>query len=69
MTRSVRVAVVVLVLLGALTVLRIVGCGPGTVPAGQPPMLAITNETLPIVRNDFNAAADQHRVVLLLSPT
>jgi hypothetical protein len=69
MTRPARALAVLLALVAGVVAVRAVGCGPGTVPFGQPPMLAITNDTLPIFRDAFNAAADQHRVVLLLSPT
>ena len=36
------------------------------VPAGQPPMAAMD---LAALRSDFNRAADQPRLILLLSPT
>ena len=57
--------------LGALliTALSINACGPGTPPAGQPAMVVLTAQTLEMVRQEFNRAADQTRVVLLLSPT
>jgi hypothetical protein len=69
MTRSVRALVIVLAVLSAVVAVRIVGCGPGNVPSGQPPLLAISDDTLPMFRDAFNAAADEHRAVLLLSPT
>jgi hypothetical protein len=53
----------------ALT-LTIIGCGPGAAPAGQSPLTAFTSQTvLEPIRQPFNAASDQMRVVLLLSPT
>lgn len=52
-----------------VTLLSVGACGPGTAPAGQPPMVALTHQTLEAVRQQFNQAADQTRVVLLLSPT
>ena len=50
-------------------VLAITACGPGTAPVGQAPMVTMTAEALETVRQQFNAAADGPRVVLLLSPT
>lgn len=44
-------------------------CGPGTAPAGQPPMAAVTRESIESFREAFNKTADQTRVILLLSPT
>lgn len=64
MTRHVRWLPVVVVL--ALT---LQACGPGNAPAGQPPMERMTAETLETVRQQFNAAPEATRVVLLLSPT
>lgn len=44
-------------------------CGPGTAPAGQPPMAVLTDQTLETMRAQFNQAAGETRLVLLLSPT
>jgi hypothetical protein len=38
-------------------------------PAGQPPLAILTEQTLGELRDDFNAAADATRIILLLSPT
>ena len=46
-----------------------VACGPGTAPAGQPPMARLATDTLESVRRAFNQASDHTRVILLLSPT
>ncbi len=43
--------------------------GPAAMPAGQPPLAEITPQTLEQFRAEFNAAADQTRIVALLSPT
>jgi hypothetical protein len=43
--------------------------GPAAMPAGQPALVEITPQTLEQLRAEFNAAADQVRVVALLSPT
>jgi hypothetical protein len=44
-------------------------CGPGKSPTGQPPMVTISKTAVDAFRQDFNAAADRARVILLLSPT
>lgn len=44
-------------------------CGAGRPPAGQLPLVTITGATLETLRSDFNAAGDEVRVILLLSPT
>lgn len=57
-------------LLGLLVPMLGVGaCGPGAAPGGQPPMVAMTEPAMETLRQQFNQAADQTRVVLLLSPT
>ena len=38
-------------------------------PAGQAPLTAISAASLDPLRNDFNDASSQFRIVLLLSPT
>ncbi len=43
-------------------------CGH-TTPAGQPPLTDLTNESLTDFKARFNDAADQTRIILLLSPT
>ena len=40
-----------------------------TTPAGQPPLMDLTNESLGAFREQFNNASDQTRIILLLSPT
>lgn len=37
--------------------------------AGQPPLAELTAGSLEAFRADFNAAADQPRMIVLLSPT
>ena len=37
--------------------------------AGQPPLAELNAATLDQLRADFNAAADQPRMIVLLSPT
>lgn len=43
--------------------------GGGRVPAGQPPLQSLTAANVSLIRNAFNAAKDDTRVLLLLSPT
>lgn len=63
MMRRVRSLVV------AASALAILACGPGREPVGQAPMVEITAASLETLRQQFNAASDRPRVVLLLSPT
>ena len=45
-------------------------CGPGKAPAGQAGLVTLSAQTaLDPVKQPFNAAAGEHRVILLLSPT
>ncbi len=41
----------------------------GHVPGGQPPLVQIDNQALSNLRAEFNRAASDTRVILLLSPT
>ena len=43
--------------------------GGSRVPSGQPPLQRLTAENVTSIRDEFNAAKDEVRVVLLLSPT
>ena len=56
----------------AALVLMFVGgvssCGH-TTPEGQPPLTDLTNESLAAFKEQFNNAANQTRIILLLSPT
>lgn len=67
MKKAIAIAALVLALAGA-------GAGwyywgPAPVPAGQPPLMEITAETIKQLRKEFNAAADRPRIIALLSPT
>lgn len=42
---------------------------PRETPAGQAPLTALTRESLPELRDAFNAAQAEIRLVALLSPT
>jgi hypothetical protein len=41
----------------------------GQTPAGQPPLYNLSTQNVGEVKNHFNAAKDDVRVLLLLSPT
>ena len=43
--------------------------GGGQAPSGQPPLRNVTAQSAGEIRNEFNAAKDEPRVLLLLSPT
>jgi hypothetical protein len=43
--------------------------GPSKTPAGQPPLSTLSESTLANFESAFDSAADQPRMVLLLSPT
>jgi hypothetical protein len=42
---------------------------PRTVPAGQPPLVTLDTASLSTLRDDFNRAGDDVRIIVLLSPT
>jgi hypothetical protein len=43
--------------------------GGGQTPAGQAPLRSVTAENVAEIRDEFNAASGDVRVLLLLSPT
>jgi hypothetical protein len=43
--------------------------GPSKTPAGQPPLSTLSEATFINFQNAFDSAADEVRIVLLLSPT
>jgi hypothetical protein len=43
--------------------------GNGHAPAGQPPLIEMSNSQLNTLQADFNRTAGSLRVILLLSPT
>jgi hypothetical protein len=43
--------------------------GPSKTPAGQPPLSTLSVSNFSEFQNAFDSAADQPRLVLLLSPT
>ncbi len=43
--------------------------GGGKTPAGQPPLQDLSARGVGEIKNEFNAAKDDVRVLLLLSPT
>lgn len=52
-----------------LILLLIYANGRGHTPEGQPPLQTLTVQNFSEIRNQFNAANDDVRVLLLLSPT
>ena len=58
---------VILVALLVVAVLYLYGGGQA--PSGQPPLQNVTAQSAGEIRNEFNAAKDEPRVLLLLSPT
>jgi hypothetical protein len=43
--------------------------GPSKTPAGQSPLSVLSASTFNEFQNAFDSAADEHRIILLLSPT
>jgi len=66
MKRAYIVGAVVVASLAA-TVLYLYG--GGQTPAGQPPPKHLSAQSVGEIKNEFNAAKDDARVLLLLSPT
>ena len=61
-------------LIGAFLALVLVAalvyfCGGSQAPFGQPPLKSLTAQNVAEVKSEFNAAKDDVRVLLLLSPT
>ena len=57
------------VLLALLVAAALYLYGGGQAPPGQPPLRNIAAEDVVDIKNEFNAAKDEVRVLLLLSPT
>ena len=66
MKRRYAVGAVLLALLAAAALYLY---GGGQTPNGQPPLRHLTAENVVDIKNEFNAAKDEVRVLLLLSPT
>lgn len=58
-------AIITLALIAALVYFY----GGSQVPPGQPPLQRLTADNLPQIKNAFNEAKDNVRVLVLLSPT
>jgi hypothetical protein len=60
-------------ILGALATVLLLALiyfyGGSQAPSGQPPLKSLTPQNVAEVKNQFNAANDDVRVLLLLSPT
>ena len=57
------------ILLASLVAAALYLYGGGQTPSGQPPLRNLTAENVVDIKNEFNAAKDEIRVLLLLSPT
>ena len=58
------------ILLGVILIAALVYFyGGSQVPPGQPPLESVTAQNVPDVKNQFNSAKDDVRILLLLSPT
>ena len=58
-------AVVAVLLLAAFLYLY----GGSQVPSGQPPLQGVTSQSVGDIKNAFNTASGEARILLLLSPT
>jgi hypothetical protein len=58
-------AAMVAVLLAAVVYLY----SGGQAPSGQPPLRSVTGQNVAGIKNEFNSAKSEVRVVLMLSPT
>jgi len=54
---------------GVLVAALVYFYGGSQTPSGQPPLRSLTAENLNELKKDFNAAKNETRVLLLLSPT
>ena len=66
MKRAYIVAAIPIALLAAVVIYLY---GGGQTPAGQPPLKNLSAQRVGEIKNEFNAAKDDVRVLLLLSPT
>lgn len=53
----------------ALLALLVYVYGGSQTPAGQPPLQSLTAQNVAEIKSEFNAAKDDVRLLLLLSPT
>ncbi len=63
-----KLAAIFILLLAVLGVLAYFSLG-GRAPSGQPPLESLTASNVTDVESAFNAAKDDVRVLMLLSPT
>ena len=64
--RKLLLLVLPLALLGAVAY---VGFATHDAPAGQPPLAYLDRSSLTALKADFNRAADETRLIVLLAPT
>ncbi len=68
-TRRHWLAAATLVVVGGLGLFAVYLLSPGKTPPGQPSLLSLSPETLPSLKEAFNAASNRTRVIAFLSPT
>jgi len=66
--RGIKYGVWLIGIIVALVIVWYLWVAKGT-PPGQPPLTSLTHNNLDHFKNDFDAAGDDARLVLLLSPT
>lgn len=64
-----RVGIWVCVAALAVIAARLYFHGDSQTPAGQPPLVRLTEQNLPLIESTFNSAKSDVRLLLLLSPT
>ena len=64
-----RAYIVVGILVALLAAAGLYLYSGGQTPAGQPPLKNLSAQSVGEFKNEFNAAKDEVRVLLLLSPT
>ena len=62
-----RILIVILAIL--LVLAGVYFWGPSQTPAGQPPLSTLSEATFSNFQSAFDAAEDEPRIILLLSPT
>ena len=68
-TRRHWLAAGTLVVAGGLGLFAVYFLSPGKTPPGQPSLASLSPETLPSLKEAFNAASNRTRVIAFLSPT
>jgi len=64
-----RLIIILAILIVGLGALAYYLYGGNTVPAGQQPLVRLSETNLSSLRDSFNASANSVRVIVMLSPT